>query len=57
MINVITKVDTNGGQPVKLIECPKCGQKLMDIRFLGGMAVVRIKCRRCKNFITVDMSK
>lgn len=57
MINVITKVDTNGGQPVKLIECPKCGQKLMDIRFVGGMAVVRIKCRRCKNFITVDMSK
>lgn len=57
MISVLAKQDTNNEHPISLVECPKCGQKLFDVRFVTGAAVIRIKCRRCKSFIIVDISK
>lgn len=38
-----------------LLECPKCGQKLVDIEHLHGMAIVRFKCRRCGTYVKADL--
>lgn len=39
----------------KLVICPVCGQKLTDIKYVDGVSVLRIKCRRCKKYISVDL--
>lgn len=36
--------------------CPECGQKLFDVRSVAGSAELRIKCRRCRNYIQVSVS-
>lgn len=38
----------------KLVTCPHCGQKLGDIRYLKGVLILRVKCRRCKKYIDVE---
>ncbi len=35
--------------------CPSCGQKLTDVRYAEGLMVLRVKCRRCKKYVTVDV--
>lgn len=39
----------------KLVFCPNCGQKLTDVKFVDGIAMLRIKCRRCKKYINLDL--
>lgn len=39
----------------KLVICPMCGQKLTDVKYVKGIVTLRIKCRRCKNYINVDL--
>lgn len=39
----------------KLVECPICGQKLTDVQYVDGAVMLRIKCRRCKKYISVDL--
>ena len=34
---------------------PICGQKLTDINYVNGVVILRVKCRRCKNYINVDI--
>lgn len=41
--------------PVRLVECPECGQKLVDIVAARGEIDVRVKCRRCKQFVTISV--
>ncbi|MBV3455756.1 hypothetical protein KSX08_10015, partial [Bacteroides uniformis] len=35
----------------KIVLCPICGQKLTDISYVNGVVILRVKCRRCKNYI------
>ena len=39
----------------KIVLCPICGQKLTDISYVNGAVILRVKCRRCKNYINVDI--
>ena len=39
----------------KLVICPICGQKLTDVKYVDGVVMVRIKGRRCKKYISVDL--
>lgn len=39
----------------KIVLCPICGQKLTDISYLNGVVILRVKCRRCKSYINVDI--
>jgi C4-type Zn-finger protein len=39
----------------KIVLCPICGQKLTDISYVNGVVILRVKCRRCKNYINVDI--
>ena len=39
----------------KIVLCPICGQKLTDISYINGVVILRVKCRRCKNYINVDI--
>lgn len=40
----------------RLVECPICGQKLTDVKFINGTVTLRIKCRRCRTYISVDLT-
>lgn len=56
MIKVDTKEDPR--QVVehhKLVICPICGQKLTDVKYVDGVVMLRIKCRRCRKYISVDL--
>lgn len=39
----------------KLVICPMCGQKLTDVKYVKGIVALRVKCRRCKSYINVDL--
>lgn len=39
-----------------MVTCPECGQKLTDVIYVKGIAMLRIKCRRCKQYINVDLT-
>lgn len=34
--------------------CPVCGQKIGEIRYLKGIVMLRVKCRRCKHYIDIN---
>lgn len=56
MIKIDTKEDPR--QVVehhKLVICPTCGQKLTDVKYVDGIVMLRIKCRRCRKYISVDL--
>lgn len=38
-----------------LLICPTCGQKLCDVEFLHGTAIMRFKCRRCGMYVKADL--
>lgn len=40
----------------KMIECPVCGQKLTEVGYVNGVATLRVKCRRCKHYIDIDLT-
>lgn len=42
--------------PKQLVLCPKCGQKLTDILNVEGKSELRIKCRRCRTFINIELT-
>lgn len=43
-------------RPDNLVECCKCGQKLLSVEYSSGRNVLRVKCRRCGiyNFIKIS---
>ncbi|GAE15787.1 hypothetical protein IX296_002005 [Bacteroides pyogenes] len=56
MIKVNADKDTNQREVYnKMVLCPICGQKLTDISYVNGVVILRVKCRRCKNYISVDV--
>lgn len=58
MVNVITHLNTAKNLSSKqLVLCPKCGQKLTDILNVEGKTELRIKCRRCRTFINIELTQ
>ncbi|MCC8038364.1 MAG: hypothetical protein LIP02_09580 [Bacteroidales bacterium] len=55
MPNIEAREDfRQNGASTHMVNCPVCGQKLVDVeKAASGVNVLRIKCRRCKRFITV----
>ena len=37
----------------KLISCPECGQKLLEVRSAFHRNLFRMKCRRCRKYIRI----
>lgn len=55
-IRADVRVDANqDAQKIRLLACPKCGQKLVDVEHLRGMAILRFKCRRCGTYVKADI--
>lgn len=40
----------------KFLVCPGCGQKLADLKLVEGLVMLRIKCRRCRKYIRIDLA-
>lgn len=40
----------------KMTVCPVCGQKLGDITYLKGVLILRVKCRRCKKYVDIEVT-
>ena len=56
MLNITTEKDANQSDVHNvLVNCPCCGQKLTDVTYINGVAVLRTKCRRCRKFIVVKI--
>lgn len=57
---IICTVRLNNNKPREktvMAVCPHCGQKLTEVVDGEGSFSLRIKCRRCRNFIDVDISQ
>ena len=37
------------------LKCPKCGQKLADLEYIRGIAMIRFQCRRCHTYVKADL--
>lgn len=48
------EVDGNGPRK-EFVTCPCCGQKLFSVTYLGSVAELVIKCRRCHRYIKVRL--
>ncbi len=40
----------------RMVECPACGRKLFDVQYAAGVAMLCIKCTRCKRLVKVNMT-
>lgn len=58
MVNVTAYPDSAKNlMPKQLVLCPNCGQKLTDILNVEGKSELRIKCRRCRTFINIELTQ
>nr|DAW07544.1 MAG TPA: zinc-ribbon domain protein [Caudoviricetes sp.] len=39
-----------------MVTCPVCGQKMGEVRYLNGVIMLRVQCRRCRSYIKVDVT-
>ena len=39
-----------------MVECPSCGKKMMDVQYASGVAMLRVKCTRCKHYVKVSIT-
>lgn len=44
---------TDSSDREKLILCPECGQKLLEVRSAFHRNLFRMKCRRCRKYIRI----
>lgn len=57
MIHIREHIDTDqSGLWQFMAICPACGQKLTEVRWIRGAAILRIKCRRCKQYVSIDLT-
>lgn len=58
MLKIDTRIDNEGiDNRTMMVECPSCGKKMMDVQYASGIAMIRIKCTRCKNYIKVNITE
>mgnify|MGYP002303343717 CR=1 FL=1 len=58
MIKVRTSLDNfsvKSGMS-QMVTCPICGQKMGEVKYLNGVIMLRVQCRRCRNYINVDVT-
>lgn len=57
MIRVKTQKDkaSDSKSRGEMVICPNCNQKLADLIEVDGMITTRIKCRRCKTYVLIDV--
>lgn len=49
-------MEVSGNGPKKdFVECPFCGQRLLNVASLQGEAEVVVKCRRCRRFVRIRL--
>ena len=44
------------GETLEMVICPVCGQKMCQVRYVNGVIMLRVQCRRCRNYIEVDLT-
>lgn len=54
-MTIVSKEVSGNGTEKNFVECPFCGQKLLNVQSLSGTTNVVVKCRRCRKFIKVRM--
>lgn len=58
MLNVVTRLDEDSLDiRNQVVKCPYCGKMVVDVRYVSGMAMLRIKCTRCKHYINVTITE
>ena len=56
MLKVSTRVDDIDPETrTRMVECPVCGKKMMDVQYVSGVVMLRVKCVRCKHYIKVNV--
>ena len=56
MIRIKEEVDFEESEVKgKMATCPVCGQKLGEVRYVNGILLLIIKCRRCKHYIHIHV--
>lgn len=57
MLKISTRAeDENPEIRTRMVECPVCGKKLVDVQYVAGIAMLCIKCARCKHLIKVNIT-
>ena len=47
---------TTKEETLEMVICPVCGQKMCQVRYVNGVIMLRVQCRRCRNYIEVDLT-
>lgn len=55
-VRIEVRADSDQSQKMyRYILCPSCQQKLADLEYMKGVAIIRFKCRRCGKYIMADL--
>ncbi len=58
MRKILTRLDdTELDVRTLMVECPGCGKKILDVQYVNGVVMLRVKCPRCKHFIKINMTE
>ena len=58
MLKISTRIDDfNPEIRTMMVECPSCGKKMVDVQYVSGVVMLRIKCTRCKHYIKVNITE
>lgn len=58
MLKVVARLDKDGlDVRTQAAKCPYCGKMMADIQYISGMAMLRIKCTRCKHYVNVTITE
>ena len=38
------------------VRCPACGRKLSEVSYVRGVAMLRIKCPKCRTYVNIDIT-
>lgn len=59
-MKVLVEVDKEQGDVsdrARLVGCPECGQKLIEVVDIRDNGLYRIKCRRCGRYLRLSASE
>lgn len=57
MLKISTRIDRESSElQTRRVECPTCGKKLVDVQYVSGIAMLCIKCPRCKHLIKINIT-
>jgi DNA-directed RNA polymerase subunit RPC12/RpoP len=57
MPKVRVRIDeSQADERTKMVACPSCGRKLVDVQSSSGASILRIKCTRCGKYVKVNIT-